>query len=427
MYHEFNNFLKSRTIELMSKEGIMSIGFRLKFFRLSKYSFMALLLIFYSCGKNHQPAEKLQPAAKVENAVKESALSTVTLSPEAEERLGIEIRAVESRKLPESLRLGGEIISIPGSEVRVAAPVAGTVLKSKSGKIPPAGKYVKRGEEILRLLMLPPEKDLLGAREEVALKQEQLEVAQSKANRAKQLLASRAISEKVFEETQVELTRARADLKAATGRLNLLSGTDLDSAAGGLSTLVLESPVQGVLQRIFVAPGQTVPPSTVLFEVASLNPVWVRVRVYVGDLARVDLRKDATIQPLGTAQSPIFFTARPVPGPPLSDARSASADLFFEISNSERLFRIGQKVSVSLLLKSPEKTLIVPSSAVLYDINGGNWVYAKIAPYVYSRRRVEVSHIVDDFAVLTRGVEVGDEVVTAGAAEIFGTEFGVGK
>jgi cobalt-zinc-cadmium efflux system membrane fusion protein len=411
----------------MSEEEIMYRRSRFKFFQLSKFSFMALLLIFYSCGKSHQPAEKSQPPAKVENAVKESALSTVTLSAKAEERLGIEIQTVESRELPGSLKLGGEIISIPGNEVKVAAPVAGTVLKSKSGKIPPAGKFVKQGEEILRLLMLPPERDLLGAREEVALKQEQLEVAQAKANRAKQLLASRAISEKVFEETQVELTRARAALKAATGRLNLLSSTDLDSAAGGLSTLVLESPVQGVLQRIFVAPGQTVPSSTVLFEVASLNPVWVRVPVYVGDLDKIDLQKDASIKPLGTAQSPIFFKARLVQGPPLSDARSASADLFFEISNSERLFRIGQKVSVSLLLKSPEDTLIVPSSAILYDINGGNWVYAKIAPSVYSRRRVEVSHIVDDFAVLTRGLKVGDQVVVAGAAEIFGTEFGVGK
>ena len=63
----------------------------------------------------------------------------------------------------------------------------------------------------------------------------------------------------------------------------------------------------------------------------------------------------------------------------------------------------------------------------MYDIYGGNWVYTKIAPNVYSRRRVEVSHIVNEFAVLIRGVKVGDEVVVAGVAEIFGTEFGVGK
>ncbi|MBL7082141.1 MAG: efflux RND transporter periplasmic adaptor subunit [Candidatus Aminicenantes bacterium] len=400
---------------------------KLEFSELGKFLFIVLLIVFYSCGKNHQSADKSQPPAKVENAKKESELSTVTLSPKAEERLGIKISTVINRKLPGSLKLGGEIIAVPGNEVRIAAPVAGTVLKSEVGEIPIAGKFVKRGQEILRLLLLPPEKDLLGAREEVTVKQEQLEVAKAQSERAKQLLASKAISEKVFEEVQVELTRAKAALKTATARMNLLSGTDLDVAARNASTLVLESPVEGVLQRIFVAPGQTVPPSTVLFEIASINPVWVRVPVYVGDLAKIDLQKDASIKPLGTGQDLLSLLARPVQGPPLSDARSASADLFFEISNNDRFFRIGQKVSVSLLQKSPEDSLVVPISAILYDINGGSWVYTKVAPHVYSRRRVEVSHIVNDFVVLARGLKVGDQVVVAGAAEIFGTEFGVGK
>ncbi len=394
-----------------------------------KFSFLtlSLLLILYSCGKSHGPDEESLKPAKVENAVKESALSTVTLSPRAEERLGIEIAPVESRTLPGRLELGGEIIPVPGNDVRVSAPVAGTVVRTESGKVPAAGSLVKQGEEIMRLLMLPPEKDLLGAREEVTVRQEEMEVAQAKADRSKQLLASRAISEKTYEEIQAELTRAKASLKAAIARLNLLDGTDLDGAAGSLSTLVLESPVDGVLQRIFVAPGQTVPAAAVLYEVASLKPVWVRVPVYIGDLKRIDLEREATVIPLGMKQSSAPFQARPVQGPPLSDASSASADLFFEMANRERLFRIGQKVRVSLLLKAPEESLAVPWSALLYDIDGGKWVYVKVASHVYSRRRVEVSHIVNDFAVLTRGVNAGEEVVIAGAAEIFGTEFGVGK
>jgi RND family efflux transporter MFP subunit len=400
---------------------------KLHFSKLAKYLCPIILLILFSCGRNHQSAEKSQPPAKAENVVQESALSTITLSPKAEERLGIEISTVESRKLPANLKLGGEIISLPGNEVKVSAPGAGTVLKSKVGEVLIAGKFVKRGQEILRLLLLPPEKDLLGAREEVALKQEQFEVAKAKFNRAKHLLANSAISEKAFEETPVELTRAKAALNAATARLNLLTNTDLDTAAENLSTLALESPIDGVLQSILVAPGQTVPAATILFEIARLNPVWVRVPVYVGDLAKIDIQKDVAVKPLGTDQNSSFFKAKPVQGPLLSDANSASADLFYEISNNNKLFRIGQKVSVSLILKSSEKSLIVPWPAILYDIYGGNWVYTKIAPHVYSRRRVEVSHIVNEFAVLTRGVKVGDEVVVAGVAEIFGTEFGVGK
>jgi len=395
----------------------------------SKFFFFLLLclMIITSCERNKQPAEGPQKPAEIENAVEESALTTVTLSPQAEERLGIEISAVEKRSLPGSLEIGGEIISVPGSDVKVAAPVAGTVLNTKSGRIPQAGKFVKKGEEILRFLMLPPEKELYGTREAVEVKQKELEVTQAKADRAQHLLASEAISEKAYEEAQAELARAKASLNAAQARLDLLSGVDLDAASGNLSTLVLDSPVDGVLQRIFVSPGQTVPTSGVLFEIARLEPVWVRVPVYVGDLEKIDREQDATIIPLGTDRQSAFFQASPVQGPPLSDPGSASADLYFKLPNKNRIFRIGQKVTVLLLQNVSKESLVIPFSAVIYDINGGEWVYQRISPHIYSRRRIEISHIVSGFAVLTRGLNEGDELVVTGAAEIFGTEFGVGK
>ena len=106
---------------------------------------------------------------------------------------------------------------------------------------------------------------------------------------------------------------------------------------------------------------------------------------------------------------------------------SASADLYFELENADRLLRIGQKVNVILMQKSSSESLIVPTSAILYDIDGGTWVYHRIAPQTYSRLRVEVSHMVGEYAVLIRGLEEGDEVVTEAVAEIYGTEFGVGK
>ena len=39
----------------------------------------------------------------------------------------------------------------------------------------------------------------------------------------------------------------------------------------------------------------------------------------------------------------------------------------------------------------------------------------------------QLQYVMEDQAVLSRGPAVGTEVVSAGAAELFGTEFGVGK
>ena len=385
------------------------------------------ILIFASCGQSNRSGQESEPPAKVKNAVEETELSTVELTVKAEERLGIEIFTVEKRLMPKHLEVGAEIVAPPGNSVSVAAPFAGTILNTESGVFPSAGKLVKKGEEILRLLFLPPDNVLIGAREDLTVKQEQFEVAQSKADRAEQLLSSKAISEKAHEEAQVELARAKAALNTARARFNLLNGKDLNTAAGGLSTLVLESPIDGVLQRIHVASGMTVPVSAVLFDVVGLSPVWIRVPVYVGELDKIDLKKDADVKVFGADSDSTVYKAKAIQGPLISDSDSVSSDLYYELDNARRLFRVGQKVSVILTQKSPAENLVVPESAILYDIYGGNWVYTRIAPQTYMRRRVVVSHVAGEFAVLSRGLEEGDEVVSAAAAEIYGTEFGVGK
>ncbi|MCJ7582346.1 MAG: efflux RND transporter periplasmic adaptor subunit [Candidatus Aminicenantes bacterium] len=382
---------------------------------------------FLSCGKGDSPSEKSSLPAKVENMVEELKLATVTLTQKAEERLGLEIVSVEKRNMPGSLNIGGEIMASPGHDVKVASPVAGTIFKTESGQIPTAGKWVKRGEQIMRLLILPPENSLIGAQEELSVKQEQYDNAKSKFDRAALLLSSKAISEKVYEENQVELIQAQAALTTAKARLNLLNGGELKGDEKGLSVIVLVSPLEGVLQRIFVAHGQTVPASADLFEVASLDPLWVRVPVYIGDLEKVDLFQNAVIELLGSKDNTTIYKARPVQGPPLSDANSASADLYFELTNPDKLLRIGQKVSVTLLKKSSNESLVVPVSAILYDIYGGTWVYTRIAPRTYARSRVEMSHLIDKDAVLLRGLKEGDQIVSAAVAELYGTEFGVGK
>ncbi len=69
----------------------------------------------------------------------------------------------------------------------------------------------------------------------------------------------------------------------------------------------------------------------------------------------------------------------------------------------------------------------MPWAAVLHDIHGGQWVYEQIAPQTFVRRRIAVDRVAGTAAVLSRGPKPGSQIVTDGAAELFGTEFGVGK
>lgn len=69
---------------------------------------------------------------------------------------------------------------------------------------------------------------------------------------------------------------------------------------------------------------------------------------------------------------------------------------------------------------------VVPYGAVLYDATGTTWVYVTREPRSYLREQIVVDDIEDGQAVLTDGPPVGTAVVSVGAAELYGTEFGVG-
>jgi hypothetical protein len=89
--------------------------------------------------------------------------------------------------------------------------------------------------------------------------------------------------------------------------------------------------------------------------------------------------------------------------------------------------RLGiQTTAVGEATVAGKRRKVVPYGAVLYDADGKTSVYVSTAPNVYVRAPVTVEVIEGDRAVLEAGPAAGTEVVSVGAAELYGTETGVG-
>mgnify|MGYP000935736583 CR=1 FL=1 len=388
----------------------------------------AAMTALWGCSKR-TTATREPPAkpATVQNPVKEASLTTITLAAEAESRLGIQVTPVEYRPVEKSRTFGGEIVPVSGHSVTVSAPLSGTLMSPSEGAAIAAGRRVAKGQPLCRLLLALPEKDLLSVQEAIALRKIECDLAEAKVKRAQQLRDDKAGSIKEWEDARAQLASARASLETAEARLGLLKTGDLDSTSDGLCALTIKSPIDGVIQEVHTAPGQTVTGSTALVSIVGIDPVWIKVPVYVGDLTIIDAQKPARIHSLADVAGTQMRPAKPVAAPFIADPVSVTADLFYELSNTDSLYRPGQKVGVTLALRVAEKSLVVPYSSVLYDMYGGAWIYQSSGPHVYVRQRVELSHVLGDLAILSRGPAVGANVVIAGAAELFGTEFGVGK
>jgi multidrug efflux pump subunit AcrA (membrane-fusion protein) len=68
---------------------------------------------------------------------------------------------------------------------------------------------------------------------------------------------------------------------------------------------------------------------------------------------------------------------------------------------------------------------VIPYAAVYYTANGDTWTYTNPEPLTFVRVPIVVDHIRGDRVFLSEGPPSGTEVVTQGAAELYGTETGV--
>ncbi len=294
---------------------------------------------------------------------KEADLVVITLTAEAEQRLRLKLVPVEKRSLPATRLFSGEVVQPLAAEGKTVAPVLGGTL-----------------DEVLRLADLQAAADgrLLQA-------QVQIDAAKIAVERAQKMLSAEAGSARTVDEAKTTLALAEAMMTTAKAQRDILG----------------------------VAVGQS-----------GAKRAWVRVAIYTGEAPLLDAQAAASIRALGSSTA---SQAKPIAGPPTANALANTVDWYYDLPSETKL-RAGERVAVELTtLDSKTEALVLPFNAVLHDIHGGQWVYTQTAEHAYSRKRVQVARLFGSDAVLASGPAVGSKVVTAGAAELFGTEFVTGK
>ncbi|MGB1012511.1 MAG: efflux RND transporter periplasmic adaptor subunit [Nannocystaceae bacterium] len=391
--------------------------------------FRKLLCLAVLCLASGCPSEDPGPAsahasahapASVSDPVPEHGLSRVALSPVASQRLGIETANVTVADAARVRAVAGFVTIPPGRAFAVSAPVSGTL---QAGRELRPGAAVSQGDVLLRLIPIAPvDRDLRAqARRQRAATRARVELTEARVERLTKLAADRASSARAIEEAIAEREIARADDAAARARENAIKRAPLAADV----TLPLLAPQDGLLRTVGAAPGQTVAAGTSLFEVVPAQGLWVRVPVVPSELDHIDADATVTVRQLGGSPDQAII-ATPIAAPPSADPVAATVDLFYALDPGDgRLQRPGERVMVTLSYRETEPATVVPRSAVVLDFDGGAWVYTCETPEVFERARVEVVGGDDEAVRLRRGPPAGTCIVSVGALELFGAEFGV--
>lgn len=237
-----------------------------------KNIFVILIIIFAfsSCG-----SEKTQE--------KESGLateSTVTLTDAQYKNAKIEIGKIEKREISTTLKLNGKIDVPPQNMVSVSMPLGGFL---KFTKLLP-GMHVKKGEVIATM----EDQQYIQLQQEYLTAKSKLTFSENEYNRQKELNVSKASSDKVYQQSEMEYKMQKITMSALAEKLRLININPEQLNEASLSRSVnVYSSIDGFVSKVNVNIGKYVNPSDVLFELINPSDIHLNLKVFEKDLDKL--------------------------------------------------------------------------------------------------------------------------------------------
>jgi len=192
-----------------------------------------------------------------------------------------------------------------------------------------------------------------------------------------------------------------------------VAGDEAPPPADGISVIALRTPIAGVVEEVFVSRGERVKGGERMFVVADTARLWVRAQIHEKQWTTVDVAEgqEVRVSVPGAEEHQAAARINHIAG--TVDAISRSVPIVAELENDDAHYKPGMFVWVELPQGQMRDAPAVPAAAVMRH-EGKAFVFV---PAGDGFRRVDVATGIenDDFIEVTRGLEVGREIVARGA------------
>ncbi|MCB1091635.1 MAG: efflux RND transporter periplasmic adaptor subunit [Verrucomicrobiae bacterium] len=187
--------------------------------------------------------------------------------------------------------------------------------------------------------------------------------------------------------------------------------------AGNYTTLKVTAPEAGEVIEKSVRRGASVEPSEKLYTIANLSELWVDFHVSLRDAT---LLKPGQVASVESSVTPgLSGDAKMIYVAPLADEATRTVLVRASLPNQDHAWRPGTPVTVSVKAGSGEPVLSVPASALI-DLDGGKAVFVRDGDSSFRPVPVEVGESDGTTARILSGIEAGQTVVSANAAQLKG-------
>ncbi len=363
----------------------------------------AAALLVTGCGKESAAPEK-KPAAAVAAKVQDP--MEVVLTPEMAKQFRVEKAAMA--EIAVTQRVAGRIEANERLTTRIGASVTGRVVNV----LAEVGDRVKAGQ-VLAMLASP---ELTNAQLAYLRALSATKLAERSVERAQALVAADVIGTAELQRREVELSVARAELRAASDQLRLigLSGNAIERLRDS-GAIAPEVPITatrtGIVIERKVSQGQVAQPGDPLFTVADLSNVWVVGALPEQDANSVQLnqRVEVEVPALGTET----LTGRIVYVSDTVQPDTRTVPIRTEVQNPK--YELKPQMLASLKLNGMySKQLAVPAAAVVRE-NDKDYVFVHLGEQRYRLTEVTLDAAAGDLRPVRKGIDDGTAIVVEGS------------
>jgi Cu(I)/Ag(I) efflux system membrane fusion protein len=325
-------------------------------------------------------------------AKEQEAATTVVLSPDKVQLIGVRTALAEFRSVDRQVRTIGRIEPDETKLAFVNTKIGGWVKKLY---VSYTGDRVEKSQPLLSIYS----PDLVTAQEEYLLA---LRAARPTHNHTDQSLA------------EVE-TSGEELLKSAKRRLLLWDITpeqiaELEKTGKPQTDMVIQAPLSGIVLDKMVLEGSYITPGMNLYKIADLSDVWVLADVYEYEIPIVRVGQEARVTlPYYSGEA---LTAKVDFIYPVLDPVSRTVKVRLMMHNPGLALKPDMFGNVEIMASSGPK-LAVPTSAVLFS-GLHQIIYVEKKPGVYEMRRVILGLRGEDYVEVIKGIKKGERVVTSG-------------
>lgn len=284
---------------------------------------------------------------------------------------------------------------------RIFSAFAGRVTSIRAD----VGQSVKAGSVLAQ--MASP--DFGQAQADAARAAVDAQLTQKSLARQKELLAAGVIARKDFEQAEAEAARAQTEVARAQARSKLYGGGN-----GFNQQLGLVSGINGIVVERNLNPGQELRPDQsgvgvpAPFVVSDPTSLWVQIDARERDVG--SLRAGSTFELVVPTLPNEKFVGKVVTSGDAIDPSTRTIKVRGEVANPDRRLK-AEMLATARLERHLGGGLVIPASAVVLR-GAQHTVYVQSAPGVFEPREVRLSYQDSKQAVVARGLEAGDKVVS---------------